>query len=383
MSDSLLKRRQKVREFAHQHIVPVAARLDENEEFCHDLLDKLTHFGFMSCSLDPAYGGLGWDEESYLVAIEELARVDASAAATVASHNSLALASLYAYGDEQQKQLYLPRLSKGELWGFGLTEASSGSDIQNITTTAVYHKDDDQWELNGTKAWITNCGTSRCGGATVLAKTEKDGQKGFSCFLVPTTASGFEQRPMKGKMMWRGTTTAELIFSQVRLPSSALLGTCGLGHKQMLATLDGGRLSIAAMGLGLAKGVFDHSLSYSKQRKTFSKPIIEHQAVGFKLADMYCKILAAEDLISRACRAKMSKMPFGHLAAAAKLYGSETAVFCATEGQQIWGAKGLMKDSPVERYFRDAALLRIGEGSSEIQRLVLAKYLSKEPSPVL
>lgn len=334
--------------------------------------------GLFGTVVDPKYGGQGLDYTSYIIAVEELARVDGSQASTIAAHNSLGAAPLYYYGNEEQKKKYLPDLCTGKgLWAFGLTEPEAGSDAQASKTNAVFDETTKEWVINGSKIWITNSASSLTKGITVQAITGKkdNGRNELSCFIVPADAEGLTRRKMGGKMMWRASNTGELYFDNVRVPEDAMLGSKGEGFKQMMETLDNGRLSIAAMGLGLAKGAFDLTVKYSNERHTFGKPICKHQAVAFKIAEMATRIEAAESMLYKACWLKQSGQPFQKLAAMAKLYCSEVAEYCAREGQQTFGGYGLMKEYPIERHYRDAALLRIGEGTSEIQRLVISRYV--------
>lgn len=367
-----------VRKFAETEIAPVAVKLDEKEEFSIELTQKMGELGLFGAIVDPKYGGQGMDYISYIVAVEELARIDGSQASTIAAHNSLGAGPLYYYGTEEQKKKYLPDLCTGKgLWAFGLTEAEAGSDAQASKTTAVYDKSTDEWVINGSKIWITNSASPLTKGITVQAVTGKkdDGRSELSCFIVESGTKGLTARPMHGKMMWRASNTGELYFDDVRVPAKNMLGARGQGFKIMMETLDNGRLSIGAMGLGLARGAFDLTLKYANERKTFGKTIGKHQAVGFKLAEMATRIEAAEGVLYKACWQKQNNLPFQKLAAMAKLYCSEVAEYCAREGQQTFGGYGLMKEYPIERHYRDAALLRIGEGTSEIQRLVISRYL--------
>jgi len=334
--------------------------------------------GLFGTIVSPEYGGQGMDYLSYVVAVEELARVDGSQAATIAAHNSLGAGPLYYFGTEEQKRRYLPSLCTGEgLWAFGLTEPEAGSDAQASKTTAKFDEERGEWVINGSKLWITNSASAMTKGITVQAVTghKADGRAELSCFIVPAGTPGVTAKVMHGKMMWRASNTGELYFDQVRVPAAHLLGGRGQGFKIMMETLDNGRLSIGAMGLGLAKGAFDVTLKYAQERRTFGKAIAQHQAVGFKLAEMATRIEAAESLLYKAAWLKQSHKPFQKEAAMAKLYCSEVAEYCAREGQQTFGGYGLMKEYPIERFYRDAALLRIGEGTSEIQRLVIARYL--------
>ena len=370
--------RQTVRKFAEKEVSPQAFDLDAKEEFSESLTRQMGRLGLMGTIVDPAYGGQGMDYLSYIVCVEELARVDGSQAATIAAHNSLGAAPLYYYGTEDQKKTYLPELCTGEgLWAFGLTEPNAGSDAQASETHAKFDQLTNEWVLNGSKIWITNSANSLTKGITVQAITGKrpDGRSELSCFIVPVGTPGLEARTMHDKMMWRASNTGELYFKDVRVPKSAVLGDVGQGFKIMMETLDNGRLSIGAMGLGLAKGAFDLTLKYAQERKTFGVPIAKHQAVAFKLAEMATRIEAAEGLLYKACVLKQSGKPFEKHAAMAKLYCSEVAEYCAREGQQTFGGYGLMKEYPIERHYRDAALLRIGEGTSEIQRLVISRHI--------
>ncbi len=370
--------RQTVRAFAEKEIGPRAFELDEKEEFSYELTKKMGELGLFGTIVPTTYGGQGMDYLAYVIAVEELARVDGSHAATIAAHNSLGVGPLYYFGNEEQKKTYIPSLCTGQgLWAFGLTEAEAGSDAQASQTRAVYDAAKDQWTISGSKIWITNSATSLTEGITVQAVTGKrsDGRSELSCFIVPSDAPGLTRKEMHGKMMWRASNTGELYFDQVKVPARNMLGTKGQGFKIMMETLDNGRLSIGAMGLGLAKGALDLTLAYAQERKTFGVPIAKHQAVAFKLAEMATRIEAAEGLLYKAAWLKQNDKPFQKHAAMAKLYCSEVAEYCAREGQQTFGGYGLMKEYPIERHYRDAALLRIGEGTSEIQRLVISRYL--------
>jgi short-chain 2-methylacyl-CoA dehydrogenase len=377
-SQELKMLRQAVRSFAEGEIAPVAHKLDEAETFSIELTAKMGEMGFFGTVVPSQYGGQGMDYLSYIVVVEELARIDGSQAATIAAHNSLGAAPLYYYGNEEQKKKYLPQLCTGKgLWGFGLTEAEAGSDAQASRTTAVWNETKKCWILNGSKIWITNSASDITKGITVQAVTGRkaDGKPELSCFIVEANAKGLTRRAMKGKMMWRASNTGELYFDQVEIPANQILGDRGQGFKIMMETLDNGRLSIGAMGLGLAKGALDLTIKYAKERKTFGQSLSKHQAVAFKIAEMATRVEAAEGLLYKACWLKQNHLPFGKVAAMAKLYCSEVAEYCAREGQQTFGGYGLMKEYPIERHYRDAALLRIGEGTSEIQRLVISRHV--------
>lgn len=370
--------RDTARAFAEKEIAPVAAELDEKEEFSKELTQKMGELGFFGTIVSSQYGGQELDYLSYIILVEELARVDGSQAATVAAHNSLGAGPLYYYGTEEQRASNLPSLCDGSgLWGFGLTEADAGSDAQASKTSATQDPGSGDWIINGSKIWITNSANDLTQGITVQAVTGRlaNGRPELSCFLVPANTPGLTARAMKQKMMWRASNTGELYFENVRVPAKNMLGSRGQGFKIMMETLDNGRLSIGAMGLGLAKGAFDLTVNYAKERETFGKPISKHQVVAFKLAEMATRIEAAENMLYKACWLKQNGKDFGKVAAMAKLYCSEVAEFCAREGQQTFGGYGLMKEYPIERHYRDAALLRIGEGTSEIQRLVISRYV--------
>jgi alkylation response protein AidB-like acyl-CoA dehydrogenase len=377
-SEELKLLRDSVASFARAEIAPVARKLDETETFSIELTQKMGELGLFGTVVSPKYGGQGMDYLSYIAVVEELAKVDGSQAATIAAHNSLGAAPLYYYGNEEQKKKYLPDLCTGKgLWGFGLTEPEAGSDAQASRTTAVWNESKKCWVINGSKIWITNSASELTKGITVQAVTGRrpDGRAELSCFLVEANAKGLTRRAMKDKMMWRASNTGELYFDNVEVPQSHVLGEIGQGFKIMMETLDNGRLSIGAMGLGLAKGALELTIKYANERKTFGQTLSKHQAVAFKLAEMATRVEAAEGLLYKACWQKQTGRSFGKTAAMAKLYCSEVAEFCAREGQQTFGGYGLMKEYPIERHYRDAALLRIGEGTSEIQRIVISRLI--------
>jgi len=367
--------REAVRDFAELEIKPIAQELDEKAEFSLDLTRKMGELGLFGMYLPEKYGGQGLDTLSYIIAVEELARVDSSQAATLAAHNSLGIGPLYYYGTEEQKLKYLPPLCTGEaLWGFGLTEATAGSDSRGTKTKA--RLENGQWIIDGSKIFITNGSSEISVGSTVQAVSdEKNGKTEFTCIIVEKDTPGFKRSAMHGKMMWRASDTAELYFEDCKVPEGNLLGEVGQGSKIMLSTLDNGRLSIAAMGLGLAQGAFELGLNYANERKQFGKPISKFQVNAFKLADMALKIELARNLLYKACWLKDEKKPFAKEAAMSKLYCSEIAKEVADEALQLHGGYGLMKDYAIERFFRDQRLLQIGEGTSEIQRLVISRYI--------
>ncbi len=370
--------RQTVRDFAEREVKPLAQELDEKGEFSVELTKKIGELGLFGMYLPEKYGGQGLDTLSYIIAVEELARVDSSQAATLAAHNSLGIGPLYYYGTEEQKMKYLPKLCTGEhLWAFGLTEPDAGSDSRGTKTTAKL--EDGKWIINGSKIFITNGASELAAGASVQTVSEiKDGKKIFTTIIVEKGTKGFNQIPMHGKMMWRASDTAELYFDNCEVPEENILGKKGQGSKIMLSTLDNGRLSIAAMGLGLAQGALEMAVQYSKERKQFGKPISKFQTISFRLADMATKVELARTLLYKACWLKDAGKPFAKEAAMSKLYCSEIAKEVADDAVQIHGGYGLMKDFPIERFYRDQRLLQIGEGTSEIQRLVIARNVLNE-----
>jgi len=365
-----------VRKFAKKEIAPVATELDEREEFSVDITKKMGEIGLFGMFVSDEYEGQGMDYISYIIAVEELARVDGSQAATVAAGNSLGIGPLYYFGTKEQKQKYLPKLCSGNyLWGFGLTEPTAGSDAGGSKTTAK--KDGDDWVINGSKIFITNASCEMTLGVTVQAitGTKENGKPEYSCFIVESGTKGFKAISMHKKMMWRASNTAELYFDNVRVPKENLLGSRGDGFHQMLKTLDGGRLSIGAMGLGGAQGAYEQALKYAKERKQFGQPISKFQAIAFKLADCAIEIECARNLLYKACWLKSEGRPYEKEAAMGKLYCSELMGRVANHAVQIHGGYGLMKEYDVERFYRDQKLLDIGEGTSEIQRLVISRHI--------
>ncbi|MGD9211058.1 MAG: acyl-CoA dehydrogenase family protein [Desulfobacteraceae bacterium] len=368
--------RKEIRKFAQAEIKPVAFELDENEIFSAELTRKMGKIGLFGMFVPENYGGQAMDYLSYIIAVEEIARVDGSQAATVAAGNSLGIGPLYYFGSETQKKKYLPVLCRGEgLWGFGLTEPTAGSDAGGSKTTAV--KDGNHYVLNGSKIFITNAACEMSIGVTVQAVTghRADGCPEYTCFIVEHGTKGFKTLPMHKKMMWRASNTAELYFDEVRIPKKNILGKPGDGLHQMLKTLDSGRLSIAAMGLGGAQGAYEAALHYAKQRHQFGQPISKFQSIAFKLADCALEIECARNLLYKACWLRDTKRPFEKLSAMAKLYCSELMGRVTNHAVQIHGGYGLMKEYGVERFYRDQKLLDIGEGTSEIQRIVISRYI--------
>lgn len=367
--------RRTIRDFAEQEIKPVARALDAREEFSLEITKKMGEIGLFGMVTPEEYGGQGMDYLSYIIAVEELARIDGSHAATVAAHNSLGIGPLAKFGSEEQKRKYIPPLCTGEgLWAFGLTEPDAGSDSRGSKTTARLEAG--RWIINGAKIFITNGSTDITLGATVQAVSgEVDGNKEFSTIIVEQDTPGFRAHTMKDKMMWRASNTSELYFDDCRVPEDHLLGSRGEGSKIMLKTLDDGRLSIAAMGLGLAQGAYEMAVTHARTRKQFGKPIAKFQAIAFKIADMALKVELGRNLLYKACWLKQTGQDFAMHSAMAKLYCSEIAKEVADESVQIHGGYGLMKEYDIERFYRDQRLLQIGEGTSEIQRLVISRYL--------
>ncbi len=368
-----------VRKFAQNEIKPVAAELDKNQQFSLELTKKMGEIGLFGMFLPEKYGGASMKYLDYVIAVEEISKVDGSQAATLAAHNSLGIGPIYYYGTEEQKLKYLPPLSTGKhLWAFGLTEPEAGSDAGGTKTNAVKSvKEGNPWILNGSKIFITNGSSPVTLGVTVQAVTGElpNGKKEYTCFLMESGTKGFKAKQMHDKMMWRASDTSELFFDDVEVMEDAILGKKGEGFHIMLDTLDKGRLSIAAMGLGTAQGAFDLALSYAKERRQFNKPISSFQGTAFKLSDMAVEIEAARNLLYKSAWLFDNGKDFKKHAAMSKLYCSEVAHKAVNNAVQIFGGYGLMKEYDIERLYRDQRILEIGEGTSEIQRLVIARYL--------
>jgi short/branched chain acyl-CoA dehydrogenase len=368
--------RQAIRAFAEKQIAPIAQKLDEREEFSVELTRKMADLGLLGCFVPEKYGGSNMGYISYAIAVEELARVDASQAATIAAGNSLGIGPIYYFGNEKQKQEWLPRLCSGEcLAAFGLTEPDAGSDAGSSRTTATL--EGDYWTINGHKIFITNSACSLTGVVVVQAVTGKreDGKPELSCVIVPSGTPGFTAKEMKDKMMWRASNTGELFFDDCVVPKANLLGKRGDGFHQMLSTLDGGRISIAAMGLGGAQAAFELALQYGNSRMQFGRPIGSFQVNAFKLADMALEVELARNLLYKVCWLRENERPITKEAAMAKLFCSEVMRLCVHHAVQLHGGYGLMKDYEVERLYRDQRILEIGEGTSEILRIVIARNI--------
>lgn len=367
--------RDSVRRFAEGKIAPKARELDKKEQFSEELTRGMGELGLFGIVVPEAYGGHGMDYLAYAIACEEISRVDGSHAATVTAHNSLGIGPLYYFGSEAQKKKYIPQLCDGnKLWAFGLTEPGAGSDSRGSKTTAK--KVDGGWKINGSKIFITNANKMNAG-ITVQAVTgsKGEGKPELSCLIVEAGTPGLTVKSMHGKVMWRASDTCELYFEDVFVPDANMLGKQGDGSKQMLATLDRGKIGIAAMGVGCAQGAYEKALAYAKERRQFNQPIAHFQSIAFALADMAMKIELARNYLYKVCWMADNHMPFTKEAAMAKLYSSEIAGEVSDMAVQIHGGYGLIDEYDVERFWRDHRLLRIGEGTSEIQRLIISRAI--------
>jgi short-chain 2-methylacyl-CoA dehydrogenase len=363
--------RRLVRDFADGEVRPVAEELDREKRFPYEIVAKLGELGLMGIPFPEEYGGGGADYLSYAIAIEELARVDSSVAITVAAHTSLGTWPLYAFGSDELKAEWMPRLCSGERLGaFGLTEPEAGSDAGNTRTRAEL--DGDEWVINGAKQFITNSGTDISGFVTITART---GENEISNLLVPNGTPGYEVGEPYRKMGWNASDTRPLSFEDCRVPEDNLVGPRGQGFKQFLQTLDGGRIGVSAMGVGLAQGALDEALAYAKERVAFGKPISKYQAIQAKLADLSTEIEAARLLAYKAAIEKDLGRNFSLTAAQAKLKTGRLAVRATEEAVQIHGGYGYIEEYPVCRFYRDAKILTIGEGTDEVQQMVIARAL--------
>jgi alkylation response protein AidB-like acyl-CoA dehydrogenase len=364
-----------LRDFCAKHVAPNVMIWDESQEFPLAVFKELGKLGFMGVLVPEAYGGSGLGYYEYITVITEIAKVCGSVGLSVAAHNSLCTGHIMAFGSEEQKMKYLPKLASAEWIGaWGLTEPNTGSDAGNMKCVAV--KEGNEWVLNGTKCWITHGLSGDV--AVVIARTGDVGDShGMSAFIVERGTPGFSGGKKENKLGMRASETAEMIFDNCRLPESQLLGKVGEGFVQSMKILDGGRISIAALSLGIAKGAFEASVKYAKEREQFNQPIANFQAISFKLADMATTIEAAELLTYQAADMKMRGEKMTKQAAFAKYYASEVCVKVSTEAVQIFGGYGYTKDFPVEKYYRDSKLCTIGEGTSEIQKLVIAREVLK------
>lgn len=375
-SDLALEIRQMARDFAIQNIKPHVMEWDEAQQFPVEVFKKLGELGMMGVLVPEHYGGAGLGYHEYKVVIEEISKVCGSIGLSVAAHNSLCTNHILTFGNEEQKSKYLPQLASGEHIGaWALTEPNTGSDAGNMKCVAI--QDGDHWVINGTKCWITHGITGDT--VVLLARTGPAHSKdNCTAFIIERGMEGFKAGKKENKLGMRASETAEIIFDNCVVSDAQRMGEIGEGFKQAMAILDGGRISIAALSLGIAKGAFEAALKYSQERKQFDKPISSFQGISFKLADMATEIDAADLLIQRACQLKEDHTKLTKESAMAKYYASEVAVRTATEAVQIFGGYGYTKDFPVEKFYRDAKLCTIGEGTSEIQKIVIARELLRD-----
>ncbi|HLY87191.1 MAG TPA: acyl-CoA dehydrogenase family protein [Gaiellaceae bacterium] len=371
LSDEQELIRRTVREFAKTKVAPVAEELDREARFPYELVAELGELGLMGLPIPERYGGAGGDTVSYAIAIEELTRIDSSVAITVAAHTSLGQMPILLFGSEEQRQEWLPRLASGSgLAAFGLTEPDAGSDAGATRTKAELR--DGEWVIDGSKIFITNAGTDISACVTITART---GDDEISNLIVPNGTPGYEISAPMHKLGWRASDTRELSFRSCAVPEGNLLGERGRGFKQFLDILDGGRISVAAMGVGLAQGAYDLAVAYAKERQQFGKPIASFQAIQFHLADMATEIEAGRQLVYRAAWLKDQGKPFALAAAQAKLYTGLLSNRAANAALQIHGGYGFMDEFAISRLYRDQKILEIGEGTNEVQRMVIARHL--------
>lgn len=376
LSDEQQMIRDLARDFARNEIAPKAEHYDRVKEFPYEIVEKMAELGFLGLPVPEAYGGAGADTLTYAVVVEEISRADASVGITMAAHTSLGTMPFLMFGCEEQKREYVPRLASGEaLWSFGLTEPNAGSDAGATRTRAELR--DGKWVVNGVKSFITNSGTRISGGVTITAVTgmRSDGKPEISNIIVPNGTPGYSASRDYDKMGWRASDTHELSFADAKVPEENVLGQRGEGFHQFLQTLDGGRISVAALSVGLAQACFDASFKYATERSQFGRPISKFEAIQFKLADMATEIENARLMTYKAAWLKDQGRDFRLSAGMAKLYAAEVATRCANHAIQIHGGYGIMEEFPVARYWRDVKIGEIGEGTSEIQRVVIARLL--------
>jgi short/branched chain acyl-CoA dehydrogenase len=363
--------RDTVRQFAREKVAPVAEELDREKRFPYDLVTELADLGLMGMTIPEEHGGAGADTVSYAICVEELTRIDSSVAITLAAHHSLGTLPIYYFGSDEQKRTWLPDLASGKkLAAFGLTEANAGSDAAATRTTAKL--EGDEWVIDGSKIFITNAGTDITACVTITALT---GEGEISNIIVPNGTPGYVISAPMAKLGWKASDTRELSFQGARVPAGNLLGPRGEGFTQFLKILDGGRISVAAMGVGLAQGCYDLAAAYAKERQQFGKPISKFQAIQEKLVDMATEIEAARGLVYKAAWEKDQGRDFGRTAAMAKLYSGELSHRAANWALQIHGGYGFMDEYAISRFYRDQKILEIGEGTNEVQRMVIAKHL--------
>jgi alkylation response protein AidB-like acyl-CoA dehydrogenase len=375
LNENQLMVSQMLRDFAEKEIRPNMKKWDDEEYFPVETFKKLGELGLLGIFIPEKYGGSGFSYFEYATALIELGKVCGGIGLSVAAHNSLCVGHIYYHGSEQQKLKYLPKLVSGEWIGaWGLTESNTGSDAMRMKTTAV--KDGTDWILNGTKNWITH-GLSGDVLVVLVRTGELLDSNGITAFIVEKGTPGFSAVKIKDKLGVRASETAELIFDNVRIPQENVIGEVGMGFKQAMQVLDGGRISIASLSCGIARGAYEASLKYSKEREQFGQAIAQFQAIGFKLADMATEVAAAELLTFQAAALKNNKLPVSKEGAIAKYYASEVAVKCGNEAVQIMGSYGYTKEYPAEKFLRDAKLMTIGEGTSEIQKIVISREILK------
>jgi alkylation response protein AidB-like acyl-CoA dehydrogenase len=366
---------QMVRDFAEKEIRPNMKKWDDDEIFPVETMKKMGDLGLLGIFIPEEYGGSGFSYFEYATALMELGRVCGGVGLSVAAHNSLCTGHIYYHGTEEQKRKYLPKLASGEWIGaWGLTEPNTGSDAMRMKTTAV--KEGNEWVINGAKNWITH-GLSGDVAVVLIRTGELLDSNGITAFIIEKGTPGFSAVKIKEKLGVRASETAELIFDNVRVPEENVIGEVGMGFRQAMQILDGGRISIASLSAGIARGAYEASVKYAKEREQFGQPIAHFQAIGFKLADMATEVEAAELLCFQAAYLKNNKLPVTKAGAFAKYYASEVAVKCGNEAVQIMGGYGYTKEYPAEKFLRDAKLMTIGEGTSEIQKLVISREILK------
>jgi alkylation response protein AidB-like acyl-CoA dehydrogenase len=366
---------QMVRDFAEKEIRPFMRKWDDEEFFPVDTMKKLGEMGLLGIFIPEEYGGAGFSYNEYATALMEIGKVCGGIGLSVAAHNSLCTGHIYYHGSKEQKEKYLPKLATGEFIGaWGLTEANTGSDAMRMAATAV--KDGNDWVINGTKNWITH-GLSGDVSIVLIRTGELLDSNGITSFIIEKGTPGFSAVKIKDKLGVRASETAELIFENVRIPEENVIGEVGMGFKQAMQILDGGRISIASLSCGIARGAYEASVKYAKEREQFGQPIAHFQAIAFKLADMLTQIEAAELLTFQAAYLKDNNQPLTKQGAYAKYYASEVAVKCGNEAVQIMGGYGYTKEYPAEKFLRDAKLMTIGEGTSEIQKIVISREILK------
>ncbi len=378
-TDEQRRWRDLARDFAQGEIRPRAAQLDREQRFPYDIVADMARLGLMGLTLPEDYGGSGGDFVSYNLALEEISRADTSVGITMEAHISLGCAPLANYGTPEQKERYLSKCATGErLWAFGLTEEEAGTDAGGTRTTAELESG--EWVINGSKKWITNSGTEITGGVTVIARTgtREGGKPELTAIIVPQETPGFTRGPAYEKLGWRASDQHPLFFEDCRVPEANLLGERGRGFRQFLATLDAGRVAVAALSVGLAQACFDEALARAKEREQFGRSISRFQAIQFKLADMAMEIELARNAVLKAAWLKDKGRPFGREASMAKVFASEAAKRAADQAVQIWGGEGFMETSAVARYWRQVKINEIGEGTSEINRQIIARSLLDE-----